>query len=141
MAEDSDPATVVARLAAADQVGAALGLEVVEAAAGRVSVAMTLGPEHVNANGVGHGGVLFTMADLAMQFASNSHGPVALATGASIDFVAACRSGDRLRADAVEVSLRGRAGVYDVAVVGAGDELVALFRGTTLQLAAPPKHD
>lgn len=131
-------ADLVRDLHAADATCARLGIEIVAAAEGDVTVALTVGPDDANALGMAHGGLVFTLADTAMQFACNSHGIAAVATGASIEFVRAAAVGDRLVAHAVEVSLRGKAGICDVTVVDAEGPTVALFRGRTLQIGSAP---
>ena len=52
-----------------------------------------------------------------------------VASGLSIDFLAPAREGDRLTAEAREVSLAGRTGVYDVSVRNQRGEAIAVFRG------------
>ena len=58
-----------------------------------------------------------------------------MAVRASIDFVAAAALGDVLIAEAIEHSLRGKVGIYDVQIRSAADEqLIATFRGNTLRI-------
>ena len=52
-----------------------------------------------------------------------------MASGLSVDFVAPAYEGDVLTARAVEVVLRGRAGVYDVMVFNQTADCIAVFRG------------
>ena len=126
---------------AADRAARAAGVEVVEVGPGRAVAVMTVADEHANGHGVCHGGYLFLLADAAMAYASNSHGTSALATGADIAFLRPARTGEVLRAEAVERSLAGRSGLYDVTVRAGDGTAVAEFRGRTRQvpgLAAPP---
>lgn len=95
--------------------------------------------QHLNGHDLCHGGYLFLLADAALAFASNSHGPPAVAAGADFVFLRPGALGDELVADARERSRAGRSGVYDV-TVSAGDLPVAEFRGHTRVvqgLAAP----
>jgi len=49
--------------------------------------------------------------------------------------VAAAALGDVLIAEAIEHSLRGKVGIYDVQIRSAADEqLIATFRGNTLRI-------
>ena len=93
---------------------------------------MVVRPDMVNGHDLCHGGLIATLADSAFALACNSHGPVTVAAGFSIDFLAPGRLGQMLHADAREVSLRGRSGIYDV-TVRADDpeagEVIAEFRG------------
>ena len=91
---------------------------------------MTVDRRHLNGHGLCHGGYLFLLADTALAFASNSHGPAAVAAGADIVFLRPGALGDELVADARERSRAGRSGVYDV-TVSAGEVPVAEFRGRT----------
>ncbi len=95
---------------------------------------MTVRDEHCNGLGVCHGGLIFTLADTAMAFASNADGSRAFATNAEVDFVNAARAGDHLVAVCTTIVQRGRAAVHDVEV-RAGDTVVAVFRGRTLATA------
>ena len=63
---------------------------------------MTVRPDMVNGHDIAHGGLVFALADTAFACACNSHGPVTVAAGAEIVFVAPARLGDVLEAEAVE---------------------------------------
>ena len=70
--------------------------------------------------------------------ACNSHGPVTVAAGADIVFVAPARLNDVLVAEAREQVVFGRSGLTDVRVTTAdGDTVVALFRGRSRTLGRP----
>jgi acyl-CoA thioesterase len=111
-----------------DVASRALGMELVEAAEGSAVVRMPVTAAMINGHAVAHGGYLFLLADSAFACACNSHGPVTLAAGAEITFVAPVRLGDVLEAHARERIRYGRSGVYDVTVYRGG-EVVAEFRG------------
>ena len=57
----------------ADPFCAGLGIELVEASAGRATTRVTVEPRHLNFTGACHGGLTFTLADAAFGFACNSH--------------------------------------------------------------------
>ena len=118
-----------------DAASRALGMELVEIAPGRAVIEMIVGPDHLNGHGICHGGLIFTLADSAFAFACNSYNRVVVAQSNSITYVAPGQPGERLRAEAVEVALAGRSGVYDVTVRGAGGRVVALFRGQSRQVS------
>src|ERR671931_513000 len=113
---------------AADEASRSLGMTLVEAADGRAVVTMRVTEAMINGHDVAHGGYLFLLADSAFACACNSYGPVTLAAGADITFIAPARRGDVLEAHATERVRYGRSGVYDVTVYR-GDEVVAEFRG------------
>ena len=107
-----------------------LGLEVVELGSGAAAVRGTVGPEHLNAHGIGHGGFVFALADHALAMASNSHGPAAVALVATIHFTRRVQAGETLVATAREVSLGRSVATYEVTVATDGGRTVALFTGT-----------
>lgn len=86
-----------------------------------------------NGHGMAHGGVIFSIADTAFACACNSWGPIAVAAGCEIVFVAPARVGDTLLADARVRTRFGRSGIYDV-TVRRGEDVVAEFRGRSHQL-------
>ncbi|WP_344310031.1 hydroxyphenylacetyl-CoA thioesterase PaaI [Fodinicola feengrottensis] len=112
-----------------DRASAGLGIELVEVTAGRAAARMTITSAMVNGHGIAHGGFVFTLADTAFACACNSYGPVAVAAGADITFVAPAREGDVLTATAQERVTYGRSGVYDVTVVRVDGDVIAEFRG------------
>ncbi|WP_130343651.1 hydroxyphenylacetyl-CoA thioesterase PaaI [Herbihabitans rhizosphaerae] len=111
-----------------DAASSSLGMELVESGIGHASVRMKITDAMVNGHAVAHGGYVFMVADTAFACACNSHGPVAVAAGADITFVAPVYAGDELVATARERTRFGRSGIYDV-TVRRGDEVVAEFRG------------
>ena len=113
---------------AADQASQALGIELLEVSAGSATLRMQVTDTMVNGHGIAHGGYIFLFADTAFACACNSHGPVTVAAGADISFIAPVRVGDELTAVAEERVTFGRSGIYDVSVLR-GDEVVAEFRG------------
>lgn len=120
-----------------DAASAMLGMQAVEVAPGRARVSMLVRPDMVNGHDLCHGGVIASLADSAFALACNSHGPVTVAAGFSIDFLQPGRLGQVLHAEAREVSRRGRSGIYDV-TVRADDpeagEVIAEFRGRSRTL-------
>jgi len=121
-----------------DTASKGLGIELLDAADGQATTRMRVTAEMVNGHGMTHGGCVFILADTAFACACNSHGPVTVAAGADISFLAATREGDVLTAYARERATRGRSGIYDVTVTCDGD-VVAEFRGRSRQLPAERK--
>jgi acyl-CoA thioesterase len=113
---------------AADRASRLLGIELVELGAGRAVARMRVTADMVNGHAIAHGAFVFAVADTAFACACNSHGPVTVAAGADITFVAPVREGDELEAEAIERTRYGRNGIYDV-TVRRGTDVVAEFRG------------
>jgi acyl-CoA thioesterase len=107
-----------------------LGMELHSAVDGTARVTMRVTEDMVNGHGMCHGGFLFLLADSAFACACNSPGPVTVAAGADIVFVASGREGDVLEAVATERTRFGRSGVYDVTIRRPqDDQVIAEFRG------------
>ncbi len=116
-----------------DAASRSLGMEIVDVAAGRATLRMTVREDMVNGHAIGHGGLTFTLADSAFAFACNSYNRSTVAAGAEIRFLAPTRLGDVLVADAVERSREGRDGVYDI-TVRSGETVVAEFTGRSKEI-------
>ena len=99
-------------------------------------------------NGAGrcHGGVIFTLADVAFQCACNSHGRLTVSAAASIQFVRPVSAGDELTAVCVERYRSRSGGGYDATVTRTDPDnpdtpqLVALFRGQAHELRSSPNE-
>jgi acyl-CoA thioesterase len=121
---------VVSHLMVTDAFSQWLGVEILEAAAGRSVIRMTVRPEMVNGFGTSHGGIVFSLADSAFAFACNSHGQLAVAVDCSISFPTAVRPGDVLTATAIEQDRTNKLGFCEVTVRNHHDVTVGHFRGT-----------
>ena len=118
---------------AADAASKALGMSLDHVAPGEARLSMTVRADMVNGHDLAHGGLVATLADSAFAFACNSRGVDTVASGFEIDLLEPARLGDLLVAEAREVALRGRSGIYDV-TVRRGDTVVAEFRGRSRAL-------
>ncbi|MFJ3959075.1 hydroxyphenylacetyl-CoA thioesterase PaaI [Arthrobacter sp. NPDC090010] len=116
-----------------DHASQGLGMRIEHIGPGEATLTMTVRQDMVNGHGICHGGFITTLADSAFAFACNSRGTVTVASGIQIDFVEPGHLGDVLRAEAREVVLRGRSGVYDVTVRREGT-VIAVFRGRSRSL-------
>lgn len=116
-------------MGASDQASAHLGMTLDHVAPGEARTSMTIEAWHTNGHGICHGGFIFTLADTAFAFACNSYNNRVVAQQASITFLAPGKLGDRLIAEAREVALTGRSGIYDVRVSNQDGERIAEFRG------------
>lgn len=117
---------------AADAASRSLGIELMTLGAGTATARMRVTETMVNGHGLAHGGYLFLLADTTFACACNSHGPMTVASGAEISFVASAFLHDELVAVAQERTRYGRNGIYDVTVYREttdGRETVAEFRG------------
>jgi acyl-CoA thioesterase len=101
---------------------------------GTAHLSAVVQPEHLNNWGSAHGGFLFALADSAFALAANSHAQLAVSLAAHIEHMKPCQAGDTLTADARELNLTRRTGVYQVEIRKA-DVLIALFTGTVHRMS------
>ena len=107
----------------------------VSCAPGRATMRMTVREEQLNGHQICHGGFIFTLADSTFAFACNSYNKSAVAASASIEFLTAGQLGDVLTCVAQEQVLQGRHGIYDMRVTNQRGEVIAMFRGKSVQIA------
>ncbi len=117
-----------------DQIAVKYEMKLEEVRPGYARVSMEVKEGMLNAVRLAHGGVTFSLADFAFAVAANSHGQVAVATSATINYPAPAKEGDLLVAEAREMARTRRTGLYQVEVRRRGDSvLVALFTGTVFR--------
>jgi acyl-CoA thioesterase len=120
----------VAESLGADAYAQSLGIELLEVTDDEITISMQILEDHLNFLGVGHGGVVFSLADCAFSLASNAAGDRAVAIDAHLVLTAGCKAGDRLLATVVEAN-RGRTlGTYRVDVTRDDGRAMAFFTGT-----------
>ena len=117
-----------------DQFAIHSGIELTDVSEGCATAKMIIQPYHLNGVGIVQGGAIFTLADLALAAASNSHGQSAVGLTTNIAYFKAESSGT-LYAKATEISLRRSVATYRVDVTNRNDELVASFQGTVYRKA------
>ena len=124
---------------AEDNVVQSLSIEFQHVGPGEATLAMSVASYMLNGLGIGHGGYIFILADTALGFASNTRDQHVVAQHCSITYVAPVQEGDRLTAEAREISRTGRSGIFDVRVLNQLGETVAEFRGHTRTVAGKPR--
>jgi acyl-CoA thioesterase len=113
-----------------DAYARSMGIGLVSVSDDEIVVELEVRSEHLNFLELGHGGMVFSLADCAFSLASNAAGDRAVAVDTHLALTAASRLGDRLRATVTEAS-RGRAlGTYRVDVTRQDGRKVGLFTGT-----------
>jgi acyl-CoA thioesterase len=137
--ETTLPPDELARAAAqamyeADACSHALGIELLEVRAGYARMRMAVRPDFLNGHRICHGGLVFTLADSTFAFACNSYNINTVASGCSIEFLRPVHDGDVLTAEAIEQTLSGRNGIYDIRVTNRAGDTVAMFRGKSAQI-------
>lgn len=112
-----------------DRASQALGMSIESVTPGEAIMTMTVTEAMANGHGTCHGGYIFTLADSAFAFACNTYNQNTVGQQAAITYIAPAFVGEKLTAEAREVSRRGRGGIYDVTVKNPAGETIAVFRG------------
>lgn len=116
------------RMLSLDPFSTWLGIEVLHAEIGQVTLVMTVRKEMLNSMGKAHGGISYALADTAFGFTANTHGNYAVSIESSINHIEAIEEGDRLVASCVIEKVNRKLG-FNIVEVKRNDELVALFKG------------
>ncbi|HEY9065069.1 MAG TPA: hydroxyphenylacetyl-CoA thioesterase PaaI [Burkholderiaceae bacterium] len=117
-----------------DRASRALGMQVTSIGPGTATLTMTVRDDMLNGFDICHGGFITLLADSAFAFACNSRNALTVAAGLDIEFIASAYGGDVLTAQASEVHLAGRNGLYDIVVSNQRGERVAMVRGRSHRL-------
>ncbi len=112
-----------------DRFAKLLGIEIVSAGEGKAVTRLVIRDEHLNAMDMVHGGVIFSLADLAFALACNSRGVPAVGLSTTINYVKAGKKGNTLTADAREVTLGKKVANYLIEIRDETGEILALFQG------------
>ena len=103
------------------------GVVLLEVREGYSKAKLEIKPEHLNAGARTQGGAIFTLADLALAAAANSHGTLAFSLSSNITFLRASGPGDTLYAEAHERYIGRSTGCYQVDVTNQNGDLIATF--------------
>lgn len=111
-----------------DTVSARLGIERLSIGPGYASMALEVDDRMVNGHQICHSGIICTLADITCAYAACSFNENNLAQSLNIQLLAPARIGMRLLAEAREVGVVGRTGVYDVEIRDEHSNQIALIR-------------
>ena len=128
---------VATEMLASEGTGPAWGVKIEEARHRYARVSMVVRPDMLNGHGIGHGGMIFALADSAFAYVCNGGNQASVAAQASIVFLDKVAEGETLIAEAEEVVREGRAGVTRVAVRTADGRPIAEFTGYSRTLGGP----
>ena len=118
----------------ADRFAANAGIELLEVREGYAKASLVITPEHLNAGGRTQGGALFTLADLTLAAAANSHGSLAFSLSSHITFLRASGTGDTLTAEARERYIGRTTGCYQIDITNQDGKLVATFESSVFRM-------
>lgn len=118
----------------ADRFAANAGIELLEVREGYAKASLVITPEHLNAGGRTQGGALFTLADLTLAAAANSHGSLTFSLSSHITFLRASGTGDTLTAEARERYIGRTTGCYQIDITNQDGKLVATFESSVFRM-------
>ncbi|OHD69843.1 MAG: hypothetical protein A2W19_09540 [Spirochaetes bacterium RBG_16_49_21] len=125
-----NPLEYAAEIVGRDPFATYLGIEVEEVREGYARCSITVRPEHLNAVERAHGAFIHAVADQAFAVACNSTGVMAIAVNFTINYHASAVDGEKIFAEATPVSIGRKISVWNIAVRGGQDRLVATGYGT-----------
>lgn len=111
-----------------------LGAEILEVRPGYSKIGLKVADHMTNIHRMTHGGVIFTLADIALGTACNAGGGVEVAMNVSIYYLKASRPGDYLVATARAENETRKTGFYRIRVENGNGELVATADGLVYRM-------
>ncbi len=130
--------TITAGMIARDAFSRWLGVELVTVRPRACTLRMRVRADMLNGFGVSHGGIVFSLADSALAFASNTHGHVTVSVDNTISYPVSVELNDELIAVAEEETAGTRLAFYRVTVARQDGTCVALMHATVYR--TPQKH-
>lgn len=116
-----------------DIFAARAGIELIEIKEGYSKAQMVITEEHLNAGKRTQGGAIFTLADLALAAAANSHGVLAFSLSSNITFLRSSGPGDTLYAEARERYTGRTTGYYQIDITNQNGDLIATFESSVFR--------
>lgn len=110
-----------------------VGIELMEVKEGYSKARLVITEEHLNAGHRTQGGALFTLADLALAAAANSHRTLALSLSSNITFLRGSGPGDTLYAEARERYIGRTTGYYQIDITNQKGDLIATFESSVFR--------
>ncbi|MDI6726736.1 MAG: PaaI family thioesterase [Smithellaceae bacterium] len=120
-----------------DPYAAFLGIQIEKIQKGYALCSVTITKEMFNFMGVVHGGLVFSLADVAFSAAANCDFLPSYALDVSGSFLKTATAGEVIKAEARLVHTTKRTGLYRMEIMK-GEELIATFNGTVFRKVARP---
>lgn len=109
------------------------GVVLMEISKGYGKAKLEIKKEHLNAGNRTQGGAIFTLADLTLAAAANSHGQLSFSLSSNITFLRASGEGDTLYAEARERYIGRNTGYYQIDITNQKGELIATFESSVFR--------
>ncbi|MFP4378946.1 MAG: PaaI family thioesterase [Candidatus Sumerlaeia bacterium] len=110
--------------------GKHLGIEAIEVSPEKSVAAVTIEPHHLNAHGIVHGGLIFSLADTAFGLAENAGDEKFIAMETHVRFLRPGLIGQRLTATATRLHRGRQTAFYRMDVHDERGRLIAAFSGS-----------
>jgi len=107
-----------------------MGIEVVEISPITVILSMVITEEMTNGFGIAHGGIIYSVCDSALAFASNAYGRQAVSIETSISHLKPLKIGNRVTVTSYTKRISGTLGHFEVLAHDQTNALVGIFKGT-----------
>ena len=106
------------------------GIQLSEIREGYARAELKVEERHLNAAGVCHGGVYFTLADLTFAAVTNSHGFISVGVQNSITYLKSARLGDTLIAQTEETCNHHRLPFCETRITNQHGDLLCVVTGS-----------
>lgn len=110
-----------------------LGVKILKIDKGYALVSLKIKENYLNFNGMVHGGIIYSVADVAFSLASNSLGIPAVAVQVSINFLRPIKINDELIAEVKLKKFGKTLSLYEMEVLNREKKLIASLVGTAFQ--------
>lgn len=129
MGEHLDPHQIVTKLLEKDPFSQWMGIEILEVKKGFCRCRCFINKNMLNGFAVTHGGIIFSLADTTMAFATATHGRVSLAIDHSITFIKKTKADSILISEASCLHMGSKTGAVNVNVYDSEKKLIATTKG------------
>ncbi len=110
-----------------------LGIKTIKLSPGYARVSLQVQDYMTNILRITHGGIVFTLADVALGIASNARGQASVAMSVTINFIKASKPGTVLFATAEEIHSGRRTANYRITIEDDQGKLIAMAQGLVFQ--------
>jgi len=107
-----------------------LGINIEEISEDNIRLSLVITPEMSNGFGIAHGGIVYSLSDSALAFASNAYGRQALSIESSISHLKPLKIGEKVYVNSIKLHIGRTLGHFEVLSYNQIDQLVGIFKGT-----------
>lgn len=127
----NSPLQIVQHMLNNDPFSQWMGVELEDVREGYCRISCSVSKNMINGFAVTHGGILFSIADTALAFATSTYGYAAYSVDHSISFISKSNENDILTATANCIHRGRNTAVTEVKIVNESEKLLAFLKGTS----------